>query len=257
MDGFKECLMVRSARVPKNANGNNGGSSATTEKPPMKVTVDEEVLRKLYTQMLRARMSGERGTAVKEGNLGAIIDLLPGDAVSPSNEDPALRTALGSFPSLHVLPAHLGLAAGVALAFKLQNNHAVVVALAAAGALDLGASHEALNFAATDKLPLIVVVACGQGQNPDSLEARAAAYGIPSISVDGHDGVAVYRVSREAINRARSGRGASLIRCQAIESKLDSITRMEHYLEKHGWWTPEWKRKLSAQFRVLSAEQNR
>jgi TPP-dependent pyruvate/acetoin dehydrogenase alpha subunit len=249
MGCFKESLMVRSARVPRNPNGNSSGTTAAVEKPPMKVTVDEEVLRKLYTQMLRARMSAERGSPANEGTIGAIIDLLPGDAVAAGNEDAAVRTALKSFPSFHSLPAHLGLAAGVALAFKSQNNHGVVVALAAAGTLDHGSSHEALTFAATDKLPLIVVVTCGRGQNIASLDARAAAYGIPSISVDAQDGVAVYRVAREAINRARSGRGASLIQCLPIQSELDSITRMEHYLEKHGWWTPDWKRQLSAQFR--------
>lgn len=247
--------MVRSARAPKNPPGNNGGPPA--ERPPMKVTVDEEVLRKLYVQMLRARMSGEQGTAGKESTIGAIIDLQPGDAVSLSIENAVVRETVAGLPPLHVLPAHLGLAAGVALSFKLQSNHGVVVALASASTLDLGASHEALNFAATGKLPLIVVVTCGQGQDPGPLEAKAAAYGIPSISVDGQDAVALYRVSREAINRARSGRGASLIQCQAIESGLDSLTRLEHYLDKHGWWTLEWKRQLSAQFRALGARQKR
>ena len=247
--------MVRSTRAPKNLNGNSGSATTTADKPPMKVTVDEEVLRQLYARMLRARM--DPGSAAgREGAIGAIVDLLPGDAVSPSIADPALRTVLASFPSLYILPPHLGLAAGVALAFKLQNNHGVVVALAPATTLDSGSSHEALHLAATEKLPLIVVVACSQGHNPDSLAARAAAYGIPAICVDAQDAVAVYRVSREAINRARSGRGASLIQCQAIESDLDSITRMERYLEKHGWWTPEWKRKLSAEFRSELRTQN-
>jgi TPP-dependent pyruvate/acetoin dehydrogenase alpha subunit len=78
---------------------------------------------------------------------------------------------------------------------------------------------------------------------------KAEAYGIPGIAVDGNDAVAVYRVAREAINRARSGRGPSLIACRTFDSAVDPIAHMERYLEKHGWWTKARKRQLAKEFR--------
>ena len=226
-------------------------SGAAPENPPakpMKVTVDEEVLRKLYMRMLQARMAvnGRKNgsSSLKEAEIGAIIDLLPGDAVAAPVSNVAIQTALAASNGVHKIPSHLGLAAGVALGLKLQAGHNVVVAMCDAAALDSGSAHEALTSAAAEKLPFVVVVDCSEPR--EGLAARAAAYGIPPIAVDGNDAVAVYRVSREAINRARSGRGPSLVACEAIASDLDSITRMEHYLEKHGWWTPAWKRQLTS-----------
>jgi len=229
---------------------NHSGASVQTAAPagPMKVTVDEEVLRRLYARMLRARFAGngrKNGfSSLKLAEIGALIDLLPGDAVAPPAGNTAIQAALAASDGVHTLPPHLGLAAGVALGFKLHPHQNVVVVMTDAGALDAGSAHEALTSAAAEKLPLVVVVDCSDARS--GLEARAAAYGIPAIAVDGSDAVAVYRVSREAINRARSGRGPSLLECQAIASDLDTITRMEHYLEKHGWWTPEWKRQLTS-----------
>ena len=216
---------------------------------PMKVTVDEDVLRRLYVRMLRTGRNGSRNgsSSRRQAELGAVIDLLPGDAVSAPAAGTPVQLALDSFPGVHKLPPHLGLAAGVALAYKLQANQHVVVSIVSAAGLESGSSHEALRSASTLRLPLVVVVDCSEP--PEGLGARAAAYDIPAIAVDGEDPVAVYRVSREAINRARGGRGPSLIECQAAESDLDPITRLEHYLDKHGWWTREWKRQLLNDFR--------
>jgi len=239
--------MVRRTRARAQTPTNEAGAGQTaTPVVPMKLTVDEEVLRRLYTRMQQARMStnGRKNgnSSVKEAEIGAFIDLLPGDAVAPPAGNTAIQAALAASDGVHKLPSHLGLAAGVALAYKLQPNQNVVVAMTQASALDTGSAHEALTSAATEKLPLVVVVDCSEPRG--GLDAKAAAYGIPAIAVDGSDAVAVYRVSREAINRARSGRGPSLIECQTIQSDLDTLTRMEHYLEKHGWWTAAWKRQL-------------
>lgn len=257
--------MVSRSRGNAGMEKSKGERQGSANKPAMKVTVDGEILRKLYARMLRSRMTAEtqesRFMPDKEAAIGAIMDLLPGDAVAPSCDGGAIQLALPIATSatrdssLHVLPAHLGVAAGVALAYKLQVSHNVVVALSDGRALELGSSHEALNLVAKHKLPIVVVVDCGVGQDPD-LMVKADAYGIPGITVDGSDAVAVYRVSREAIHRARSGRGPTLIECRTFEPQRDPIAHMEKYLEKQGWWTTEWKRQLSAEYQVLGARRN-
>ncbi len=238
--------MVRSKADIKTEAGRNGGSPAPKSDQPMKGTVDEDVLKKLYAQMLKARMRSDASAQCNEALIGAIVDLVPGDAVSLLAGNAAVRTALEPSPQIHQVPPHLGLAAGVALACKLQDATNVVVALAKRSTLDTGSAHEALTIASAQKLPLIVVLDCAHSAEADALETKAAAYGIPPIEVDGHDAVAVYRVAREAVDRARTGRGPTLIQCLTIEPVADPIPRIEHYLEKHGWWTPAWKRELTS-----------
>jgi hypothetical protein len=239
------------------SSGNGNQVPVPTAEQPIKVTVDREALRTLYMRMLKSRMSLQKqntGAQGQEAKITSIIDLLPGDAVALSDEDAAVRIALETSTFVHILQLHIGLAAGVALACKLQNDRKVVVALAAPTTLDIGSAHEALNYAVTERLPLIVLVDCRA--NRDDLEAQAPAYHIPSIAVDGNDAVAMYRVSRQAIHHARSGRGPTLIQCQMCEPASDPIAHMEHYLEKHGWWTAEWKRELSTECQVPGAEFN-
>ena len=207
---------------------------------PMKVTVDELALRTLYERMLKSRLSLDAIDAARNGSsarneamLATTIDLHNGDAVSLAQEGPLVASTLTD--AIHHLPSHLGLAAGVALAYKQQGEHHVVLSIAGASIFKLGSSHEALTYASAEKLPLIVVVDCQTADDPDALDTKAAAYGIPSITVDATDAVALYRVSREAVERARSGRGPTIIHCQTFEPAADPVARLERYLDKHGW----------------------
>lgn len=231
----------RETNAKKRISGNGATAPAVGTPAPMKVTVNEVALRTLHERMLRSRRtlspasggrknSGTRNMAL----LAAAIDLHAGDAVADAEESPLIPADLASGEALHLLPPHLGLAAGVALAYKLQGDHRVVLALASASALNLGSAHEALIDATSRKLPLIVVVD-GEKTDNGALDSKAAAYGIPSISVDANDAVAIYRVSREAIDRARAGRGPTLIHCLAFDSGVDPVARLERYLQKHGW----------------------
>jgi 2-oxoisovalerate dehydrogenase E1 component alpha subunit len=96
------------------------------------------------------------------------------------------------------------------------------------GSSNQGEVHEALNFAAIHQLPLVLVVenngyaisvpAAKQVSVPD-VATRAVAYGIPGVVVDGADVLACYRASREAVDRARSGGGPTL-----IEAKVTRLT---------------------------------
>jgi TPP-dependent pyruvate/acetoin dehydrogenase alpha subunit len=110
--------------------------------------------------------------------------------------------------------------AGVALSFRLRGEDRVVLVYSGDGMMSTGAFHEGLNFAAVQRLPLVVVCenngyAYSTPQRTqtavESLHHRAAAYGIPGIRADGNDVIEVYRVTRDAVERARRGDGVTLI----------------------------------------------
>jgi TPP-dependent pyruvate/acetoin dehydrogenase alpha subunit len=88
------------------------------------------------------------------------------------------------------------------------------------GATSTGAFHEGLNFAAVQKLPLVVIAEdnkyaystpIARQMAITRIDERAAAYGIPHEMVDGNDMLAVYDVAKRMVDRARAGDGASLI----------------------------------------------
>lgn len=113
----------------------------------------------------------------------------------------------------------IGLAAGAALAAQLDGNGAVAVAFFGDGASAQGVVSEALNISALWKLPLILVCE-NNGYSEFSptkavisgnIADRGAAYGVPSVAVDGNDIAAMWQAAHEAIDRARSGDGPTLI----------------------------------------------
>src|SRR5512142_699102 len=121
------------------------------------------------------------------------------------------------------IAAQLNIGTGVALAYKMQEKQNVVVALSGDGSTSLGFWHEAVNFAGVHKLPIIYVIENNLWAESvsvklqtavEDLSVKAQAYGVPGITVDGNDVVAVYRVAREAINLARNGGGPTVIECK-------------------------------------------
>ncbi|MEO8199616.1 MAG: thiamine pyrophosphate-dependent dehydrogenase E1 component subunit alpha [Gemmatimonadota bacterium] len=120
--------------------------------------------------------------------------------------------------------SHLGdmipVMAGVALSFKMRKQPRVALAYVGDGAMSTGAFHEGINFAAVQRLPLVIVcenngwaysTPTHKQTAVKQLSDKAAAYGIPGYRADGNDIVACYAVTRNAVERARSGGGASLI----------------------------------------------
>lgn len=114
----------------------------------------------------------------------------------------------------------LPVAAGVGLAFKLRRERRVVAAFFGDGASSRGDFHEALNLAAVLKLPVVFI--CHNNQYAYStplsrqmaiehVADRAKAYGMPGISVDGNDVLAVRAAVALAAARARTGEGPSLV----------------------------------------------
>ncbi len=117
------------------------------------------------------------------------------------------------------------LVCGAALAAKRKGNGGVAVAFFGDGASNQGTTFEAMNLASVWRLPAIFVAenngyaeATGTRFSIpcEDIATRAAGFGMPGTTVDGHDFFAVYEATREAVARARRGDGPSL-----IETKLD------------------------------------
>src|SRR5438105_4062830 len=118
------------------------------------------------------------------------------------------------------IATHVPHAAGLAWGKKLKGEPAVAIAFFGDGATSEGAFHEGANLAAVMQAPLVLL--CNNNQwaisTPLSAQTRAATladkaigYGMPGIRVDGLDVLAVYEATREAVERARSGGGPTLI----------------------------------------------
>ena len=128
--------------------------------------------------------------------------------------------------------SHLGdmvpVMAGIALSFKLRREPRVVLVYVGDGATSTGAFHEGINFAAVQRVPMVVIVE-NNGyaySTPTSKQTAAASfadkgigYGIPGVTADGNDVLATYEVTREAVNRARAGGGVTLIELMTYRRK--------------------------------------
>jgi 2-oxoisovalerate dehydrogenase E1 component alpha subunit len=119
-------------------------------------------------------------------------------------------------------------ATGIALAARIQGLDQVAMAIMGEGSSNQGDVHEALNFAAIHRLPLIFVVEnngyaisvpAEKEVSVRDVAMRAAGYGIPGVVVDGTDVLACYAASRAAVDRARRGDGPTL-----IEAKVTRLT---------------------------------
>lgn len=129
----------------------------------------------------------------------------------------------GIFGASAIVAGSLALAVGAALACKMKKEKRVTVAFFGDGAVDEGTFHEGLNFAALKKLPVIFV--CENNfyatnshqsarQSQDNIAKRAESYGMLGAQVDGSDVLKVYDWAKEAIDKARTGFGPSLIECR-------------------------------------------
>lgn len=112
---------------------------------------------------------------------------------------------------------------GVALAQKYLKTGKVVVTMLGDGATNTGYFHEGVNFAAFADLPLVIVIEnngyavstpIATTVRIKDLSRRAEAYGIPGVTVDGNDTLAVYSAVADAAERAREGKGPTLIECK-------------------------------------------
>jgi TPP-dependent pyruvate/acetoin dehydrogenase alpha subunit len=123
--------------------------------------------------------------------------------------------------SYAIIGAHLTIANGAAWSAQQRGSGQVAVCFFGDGTTNIGAFHEALNFAAIWRLPVVFVCENNQYMEytaigkvtavPRPAADRAAAYGLEPVTVDGNDVEAVYRAAVEALRHARDGEGPVLI----------------------------------------------
>ena len=169
--------------------------------------------------------------------------------------------------------SHMGswtvVANGVAAALQYRNQKNVVLTFFGDGASSQGVVHEAMNYAAVFKLPVVFVVNNNhyaistpfhEQTAVPHLSARAAGYGMPGVTVDGNQVLDVYQAVQTAVDRARSGDGPSLVEADTMRigghgthdpatyipattleewKKRDPIDRFENFLREKKLLTTE------------------
>ncbi len=190
-----------------------------------------------------------------------------GDPASGAHQMPAhyghrpLKIVSGSSPVATQIPQ----AAGIAFAIKYKGTDEVVLTCFGEGSTAEGDFHEGLNWAGIHQLPIVFL--CQNNQYAISVPVerempvknvadRAVAYGMPGVIVDGNDALEVYRVMRQAVERARRGEGPTLVEAKTYRlvphssddddrtyrtreevegwKKKDPVLRMRQYLESVG-----------------------
>ena len=129
--------------------------------------------------------------------------------------------SVGALTANAIVGGNIPIAAGVALAFKMQNKPNVIVCFMGDGATNEGSFHETMNAAAIWKLPVVYVcennlysattsikLTCNK-DNPAA--DRAPSYNIPAEIIDGNDVLAVNEAATRAISRARKGEGPTIL----------------------------------------------
>ena len=176
-------------------------------------------------------------------------------------------------------------ATGIAWAYKLRKEPRAVITYFGDGATSEGDFHEAMNFASTLQVPCVFF--CQNNQwaisvprdvqmNSATVAQKALAYDMPTIQVDGNDLFAVYKASKDALERARKGGGPSFI--EAVTYRLgdhttaddarryrdqaeveawmgkDPMIRTRKYLESRGLWTQEGQQQMQERAEVIVRE---
>jgi TPP-dependent pyruvate/acetoin dehydrogenase alpha subunit len=140
-----------------------------------------------------------------------------------------------------IVGSSMPIANGLALAAQIRGEKRVAVAYFGDGASNIGAFHESLNMAAVWKLPVVFVCQNnGYGEHTRyeiatsaaRISDRAAGYQIPGVTVDGNDPLAMYHVAREAIERARSGEGPTLIEAKTFRFQGHVFGDADSYMLK-------------------------
>jgi TPP-dependent pyruvate/acetoin dehydrogenase alpha subunit len=147
----------------------------------------------------------------------------------------------GFITSTGIVGSGLPIAAGLALAEHLKGEGNAVAVTFGDGATSIGSFHEAMNFAALWRLPLVFV--CQNNQwaehtpiaeytaNPD-LASRGPAYGMRSVAVDGFDPIATWQVLNDALDSARRGEGPTFVECKTYRLTGHSGSSDYSYMPK-------------------------
>ncbi|RYG38607.1 thiamine pyrophosphate-dependent dehydrogenase E1 component subunit alpha [bacterium] len=129
--------------------------------------------------------------------------------------------------STSMLAGTIPVAAGVVYADRLNGGDAVAVTYNGEGSTAQGVFHEAINYAAVHKLPVVTIIENNQwaygtptrlSYSQEDFARRADGYGIPGLVADGQDVFDVYDKVMEAVEWARSGKGPSIVECKTFRA---------------------------------------
>jgi pyruvate dehydrogenase E1 component alpha subunit len=233
--------------------------------------------RRLDERMLKLQRQGRIGTFApikgqEASQIGSVSTLVPTDWMVPSFRETAALLWRG-WPIEKILLFYAGYleggqpppdqrdltiaipvatqlphAVGLAYAAQYRGDDAVVMAYCGDGATSEGDFHEALNFAGVWHVPVIFVVQNNQWAisvplkkqtHSRTIAQKALAYGFPGIQVDGNDVLAVQVATREAVERARSGGGPTLVECVTyrlgVHTTADDPTKYRSEEEVKAW----------------------
>jgi TPP-dependent pyruvate/acetoin dehydrogenase alpha subunit len=148
----------------------------------------------------------------------------------------------GMVPAIAIVGGSVPVATGIALAFKMKKEPRVAVCFMGDGAVNEGAFHEGVNMGAIWSLPVVYVIENNlysastpitQTVKLNHLSDRAAAYGIPGVTIDGNDVLAVYETARKAVAQARAGQGPTLV--EAVTYRITGHSRRDpcNYQPEH------------------------
>ncbi len=150
--------------------------------------------------------------------------------------------SLGILGESGIVASSVPIATGAALASKLGKQGFVSMVFFGDGASNQGACHESMNMAALWDLPIIfmcenngyaITTSYKNSVSVDHVSDRASAYGMPGVLVDGQDAIAVWEATDEAVRRARSGEGPTLIEAMTYRFEdhslgLDRVRKSEY-----------------------------
>jgi pyruvate dehydrogenase E1 component alpha subunit len=152
-----------------------------------------------------------------------------------------MNFAMGVLGANGEVAGGIPIAAGTAMALRvIKKTDQVVVCFFGDGASNRGAFHEGLNWAAIYRLPIVFVIEhnCYASTMPTvestsvrDIAARAGAYGLDGVTVDGNDVLQVYQAAAKAIQKARQGGGASLIEAKTYRLKGHFVGDPQKYRE--------------------------
>lgn len=168
-------------------------------------------------------------------------------------EGNALPRERRTLPTAVILGSQLPHAVGIGHAMRaLGEQETAVVSFFGDGATSQGDFHEALNFAAVWKAPVVFVCLNNQWAisvprstqtASQTIAQKAVGYGMPGVQVDGNDVLAVYRAVREALERARRGEGPTLVEALTyrlmMHTTADDPTKYRSEEETRVWWSRE------------------
>lgn len=126
----------------------------------------------------------------------------------------------GNLGANGVVGGGFAIAAGAAMTQQMKKTGKVVLCYFGDGASNEGSFHEALNLASIWKLPVVFMctnnkygmsMSTERSMNVETVASRAAAYGMPGVTVPGNDVLKVYEATLEAVERARNGEGPSIV----------------------------------------------